>query len=287
MNAKTADEILVPTTKSAAMRYMLEAVEHGYHHYHFGVLPSEKVLSVATRLAEKYNVLATRSAREYAKKKNRACARLVLFPLDDQRDNYDPAKVATEDRTLRSYRPRGSWVYYLLATDGTGPVHEQEKLRDAREEPRLQWQRYYLTQAGLQPQYELVARPVRSRNGTAYHWTWRMSSFLYDLMDGWTKKAAGRVRSSKEKHPHYLIAALDALRSQPGFRLVREQARRIIINADIPKDAEVDTHIGGYTDKSQQVFLPGRTLGALLAPQLGTDPVVPPAAALAEVQPAA
>ena len=272
MDVKTAEQLLVPMTKSAAMRYILECVEHGYHHYHYGVLPAEKVLGFAVKM-EKYNVLATRSAREYAKKKNRASVRLVMFPLDDQRDNMPAAKLALEDQALPTYRPRGMWAYYLLGTDGTGAFHEHERLRDARAEPRLRWQRYYVAHAGLQPQYELVARPVRTRKGTEYHWTWRMSPFLYDMMTAWTKRAAGRVRSSKEKDPAYLVSVLDALRSMPGFKLVREQARHIILNADIPKSAGLNTQIGGFTDKSQLVFQAGRTLGAMLAAQLATAPV--------------
>jgi len=277
MTTKTAAEMLIPATKSAAMRYLLECVEHGYHHYNYGLLPAEKVLGFAGKMLEKYDVLATRSAREYAKKKNRASVRLVLFPLDDQRDNLPAAKLAAEDRTLPTYRPRGMWAYYLLGTDGTGVFHEQEKLRDARKEPRLPWQRYYAEHA-LQPQYDLVSRPVRTRTGLEYHWTWKMSPFLYDLMTTWTNKAAGRARSSEEKDPAYLIAVLNGLRSQPGFKLVREQARSIILAADIPKTAGVDTHIGGYTDKSQTVFHPDRTLGSLLA----AAPVAP-AAVPAEV----
>ena len=264
MDQKTANEMLVPVTKSAALRYILETVEHGYYHYCFNVLAPEKVLRFAAKM-ESYDVLATRGARAYAKEKGRASARLVLFPLDDARRGQAPGEIS-EDTQLQTYRPLGLWVYYLLATDGTGVVHEKERLRDARVEPRLPWQRYYPGRGGLQPQYDLVARPVRTRDQrTIYRWTWRMSPFMFGLMAGWVNDGATRVRSSSEKNPAYLLQALDGLRKLPGFKGVREQARHIVLGADIPKMGGLDTHIGGYTDKAQPVFLPGRTLGAMLA----------------------
>lgn len=244
--SSAAELMLVPVTKAAALRYVLECVEHGYHHYTLGRIPCSKVDAFVTKMVTRYATDATRGARAWARQKDKACARLVLYPLTDQ---------------------SGDWQFFLLATDGAGLVHEQQSLMDARKpDERLQWHEQY-KDGSVRPQYELVGRPVRARTGSTHRWTWRMSDSCFTTMKNWIEVGAQRVRSSQDKDPARLVAAIDALRKMPGFRGVREQKRQLILEADIPKNYSpmlMNTEIGGYVDKQLAVFNKNRTMTRLL-----------------------
>ena len=104
---------LVPRTKTALLRYVLECVSNGYHLYTHGCVAAKKVQGLVEKMRELYGIGATRGQRAYAREKGRANARLVVSPLEES-------------------KPQGDWVFYLLVTDGVGLVHERESLRDAR-----------------------------------------------------------------------------------------------------------------------------------------------------------
>lgn len=242
----TLQKTLVPVTKAAALRYVLECVENGYHHHTHGRLAAAKLDGFVTRMSDQYGVHATRGARAWARKKGLACTRLVVYPLTDE---------------------TGDWLFFLLATDGTSSVHDQQLLKDARKpESRLQWHERY-KDGSVHPQYELVGRPVRARTGSTHRWTWAMTDFCFATMKKWIDIGAQRVRSSRDRDPARLVAAVDALRKMPGFRGVREQKRRLILEADLPKEySPVMTapEIGGYVDKHLPVFDKNRTVASLL-----------------------
>lgn len=245
---EAAQNTHVPITKAAALRYVLECVENGYHHHTSGTLPATKVAMFVHKMADQYAIHATRGARAWARQKHRACTRLVMYPLVHE----------SED-----------WIFVLLATDGIGLVHDQQALGDARKPgERLQWLEKYKN-GNVLPQYELVGRPVRSRTGASHRWTWRMTEGCFQTMKHWIDVGAQRVRSSEKKDPKRLVDAVDALRKMPGFRGVREQKRQLILEADIPKEyapSLTAPEIGGYVDKHLPVFDKDRTVAALLAP---------------------
>jgi hypothetical protein len=244
---EAAQKSPVPRTKAAALRYVLECVENGYHHHATGRLPAAKVAAFVAKMADLYAIHATRGARAWARHKGRACTRLVLFPLTDE---------------------SGDWLFFLLATEGAGPVHDQQSLGDARKPAELvRWCEQY-KDGSVRPQYELVGRPVRARKGATHRWTWAMTESCYAVMKNWIDVGAQRVRSSGEKNPARLVAAVDALRKMPGFKGVREQKRRLILEADIPKTyapSLTAPEIGGYVDKHLPVFEKNRTVASLLA----------------------
>ena len=94
-----------------------------------------------------------------------------------------------------------------------------------------------------------------------------MTDALYQTMQAWISKGADRVRSSGAKNPASLLTAVDALRKMPGFRGVREQKRRLIIEADIPAELSPSLtapEIGGYVDKKLPVFDLTNTVERLL-----------------------
>jgi hypothetical protein len=242
----TPTQTLVPVTKAAALRYLLECVENGYHHHISGTLPAKKLPAFIAKMQERYSTNASRGARAYARKKGRACSRLVVYPLAN----------AT-----------GDWQYFLLATDGMGAVHTSEQLKDARKPGEcVQWFERY-SDGISRPQYVLQGRPVRASTGPTHRWTWSMTDTLYLTMQAWIGKGADRVRSSGAKNPANLVAAIEALRKMPGFKGVREQKRRLIVEAGIPSEFSpslIAPEIGGYVDKKLPVFEPTNSVERIL-----------------------
>lgn len=243
----TADQILVPNSQAAALRYLLECVENGYYHYARGSLSASKAAGFAEKMSGLYPILASRGARQWSKSKGKANVRLVIFPT-------------LEDPTLLHY--------FLLASDGTGEIHEREQLTDARTPAgRLQFWKLY--KKGYAPAYELVARPVKGHKGATHRWTWVMSEFLFAKMAGWLETGAARARSSQSKKADYLYKAIQGLRAMPGFKGIRQQKRQLVQNTDMPQefvDAANLDRLGGYVDKALTVFSPERTLTAVLVP---------------------
>lgn len=244
-----ADQILVPNSQAAALRYLLECVENGYCHYVRGSLSAAKAAGFADKMSRLYPILATRGARQWAKSKGKANVRLVIFPT-------------LEDPTI--------FHYFLLATDGTGEIHEREPLTDARN-PASRLQFWKLYDKGYAPAYELVGRPVKGHNGATHRWTWVISEFLLTKMAGWLARGAARARSSHAKKADYLYRAIQGLRAMPGFNGIRQQKRQLVQNTDIPQefvDAANLDRLGGYVDKALTVFNPERTLSAVLVPSM-------------------
>jgi hypothetical protein len=243
------DLILVPNSQAAALRYLLECVENGYYHYTRGSLSARKVAGFAVKMAGLYPILATRGARQWSKSQGRANVRLVIFPT-------------LEDPTM--------FHYFILATEGTGDIHEREQLSDARNPAgRLQFWKLY--DKGYAPAYELVARPINGRNGVTHRWTWVMSDFLFRKMGEWLARGAARARSSHAKRADYLFRAIQGLRAMPGFNGIRQQKRQLVQSTDMPQefvDAATLDKLGGYVDKALTIFNPSRTLSAVLVPSL-------------------
>lgn len=241
-----ATDLPVALTKSAAMRYIAETVGHGYFLFHCGSVPAAKLLRLIEKLDREYRVLATRGMRDNDRIRGRSCARLIVFP-----------KVS-----FPVEKSEGEWIFWLLATEGHGPLPAEKNTMDARnKETRLRWE----------GQYELVSRPVRRRNGDLdYVWTW---VFQEPFLERWKRvfaKAAGRVRSSKERKPHYLIKLVTALRNVPGFHGINRQKKALIVGADIPRCWHIELNLkflGKVVNKALLVFIAGRTVAALLNTQ--------------------
>lgn len=245
-------DVPVAVTKTAAMRYIAEAAGHGYHLFQTGEVQAKKVLSLIEKFDRQYRVLATRGMRDNERSRGRSCARLILFP----KDSY-PVE-----------RPDREWLFWLMATDGVGILAEEKCTRDARNpSTRLPWLK----------QYELVSRPVRRRNGDLDHvWTWVLQDAFMARWRHALHKAAGRVRSSRERKPDYLVKLLTSLRRVPGFQGINRQKKALIINADIPRawHNELDLKLlGTVVNKALLVFVPERTVVSMLenAKSLSSD----------------
>lgn len=231
-------DLAVPVTKTAAMRYIAECVGHGYCLYQAGQLPGAKAQAFVEKMDDLHQVLASRGARDYSRQRGRSCARLVMFPVDETGE---------------------AWLFWLLATPGKGALPSQGNTLDARvPETRLQWGN----------QYELVARPVRRRHsGEVRHvWTWTMTELTYRKWSERLNTAAGRVRSSVERKPDYLLQQIGLLRKVPGFHALNRQKRALIVAADIPRQwhEHLDLrNLGTAVDKKLTMFEPGRTVRSL------------------------
>ena len=247
-------DLRVPAGKAAGMRYLLECVQSGYVFFTSGRLEAAKVPGFVSKMSERYSVTANRHARAWARTQGRGNARLVLLPADES-------------------NPARDWLFWLLATEGAGPVHEQEVLADVRTPgTRLCWPKNYGRhgQQDWHPMYVLSARAVRTRTrGVRYRLTWVMAPRFYEQMQAWFQRAAGRARSSAEKDLTYLQKAVEALRHLPGFKGIREQKRQLLREAALPHavwDALALQDIGPFVDKHLPVFRPGDTVASRLKP---------------------
>jgi hypothetical protein len=236
----TQRDLAVPVTKSAAMRYLAEQVGHGYVLFQHGEVSSAGAVSLLEKFDDRHGVLASRGARDHARSRGRSCARLVVFPKDN-----DPETL----------------YFWLLATEGDGPLPTAGNAQDARDpNTRLTWS----------DQYELVARPVRRRSGVLHHvWTWVFTKASYAGWQERLKKAAGRVRSSRDRKPDCLIEQVEFLRKVAGFQGINRQKRELVLGADIPAAFHASLNLrtlGSVVDKKLSVFVEGRTLRTLTAP---------------------
>lgn len=240
-------DLSVAITKTAAMRYIAETAGHGYCLFQTGTVSATKVLQLVEKFDKQYRVLATRGMRDNDRARGRSCARLVLFPKGNH-----PVE-----------RPDREWLFWLMATDGAGTFVGEKCTLDARvPATRLPWIN----------QYHLVSRPVRRRNGElAYVWTWVMQE---EYMARWRHvftKAAGRVRSSKERKPDLLIKLVESLRRTPGFQGINRQKKALIMNTDIPRawHAELNLQrLGTVVNKSLPIFTSERTVVSMLEMKL-------------------
>lgn len=242
MNQKVYS-IHVAVTKTAAMRYIAETAGHGYQLFQSGTVRAGKLLQLIQKFDDSYRVLATRGMRDNDRLRGRSCARLVLFP-----------KVSFPEE-----KPEREWLFWLMATEGVGELPKEKRTMDAREPgSRLSWEN----------QYTLVSRPVRRRNGDLdYVWTWTLQEGFLSRWRHAFGKAAGRVRSSRERKPDYLIKLVASLRRLPGFQGINRQKRAIIVGADIPSHwhAELNLRLlGTVVNKALPVFHPERTVENML-----------------------
>jgi hypothetical protein len=148
-----------------------------------------------------------------------------------------------------------SLVWSIVEAADEGHLPNEKSTLDARNKvTRLRWE----------GQYELVSRPVRRRNGDLdYAWTW---VFQEPFLARWKRafaKAAGRVRSSRERKPNYLIRLVTSLRNVPGFHGINRQKKALITGANIPRIWHLELNLkclGTVVNKALPVFNAGRTV---------------------------
>lgn len=175
--------------KTTVMQRIQQAASRGYVYFIQGYIPLNKVTSFAEKMNDRYDVGANENRRAYKKRKGLANTRLFLYPIKDEQQ----------------------FRYWLLATEGEGAVHVEEKLHKIFDVHH---------RISFHNDYELV--PV-TKKGTEYSTTWRMTRQHY-------KEWHERVRSSV-RNPYtdeFARQSLWSLNRVPGFAGIRVQAKSLL-----------------------------------------------------------
>ena len=235
----------IARSKTAALSRILDSVPKGYVYYTAGECPAGKLETLARKFHARYGIGCSPAQRLTRKQKGLANAVLVLYlpagtdeaadgATEFNRERHMAAAMDTElDSGLESSLVSGreaslvaapdseqdafavtdtarleprkvQWV--LLATEGAGPVHEQEELRSVLDARRL----VFLG-------YELVRYSQRGKTS----WTWRRTkeamADLYALL-------ASQLNA---RQMNAVAQTLLRISRQPGFSGVRKQSGKL------------------------------------------------------------
>ena len=219
----------VASSKTAALSRVLDSVTKGYVYYTAGTCPAEKAVKLAKKFHERYGIGCSPAQRMTRKKKGLANAVLVLYwpteiaprlppePAPESGATQSSHASPSEESNLSSFTPpeqtlpeplyslpfgaQVSWV--LLATDGDGPVHDEESLRSVLELPRL-----------LFLGYELVRKASRGKVGWTFRRTKQEMAELYALL-------AAQLNHRQMATVQHTVLRISR---QPGFAGVRVQS---------------------------------------------------------------
>lgn len=144
------------TTQIQAQQFIARMVASGYYWWVSGVAINKAELDARHRqYTEHYGCDLAPHAKSYRKKKGLANTQFIACPL--------PVEVA-----------EGAYVWYLLATDGLGPIRENTKLKDGRVSgQRVQWGDDYVLSLGTR----------HRKVGGGTHWSWYIQPELQKQLD--------------------------------------------------------------------------------------------------------
>ncbi|TVO73027.1 hypothetical protein [Sedimenticola selenatireducens] len=179
----------VHTHKTVVMQRILDAASRGYCYHTSGTLPLHKAGNLAGKFAEHYQVHHNANQRAYAKRLGRASTRLFLY----QRSNQD-------------------LMWWLLATHGSGQVHQLEHLDHLLDQRR---------RLRLEDDYEVVRVTRRREHGGGTVWTWRMTHICYAQ---WQERVNQVCRGNDALKATQMLGSLYRT---PGFSGVRRQVGKL------------------------------------------------------------
>jgi len=180
--------------KSVLMQRLLDSVVRGHYLHTSGIVPVSRAQRLVDKFADRYGIHKTMNQRAYAKRHGHANARLFLY--------------------ARSGETALQW--WLLATPGTGAVHELERLGNAHENrQRLQ----------IENEYELVRRTRPSKHGGGQVWSWRMTRETYR---NWRNTIREDCRAPDTGR---ITQTLGTLYRAPGFSGIRHQIGNLVVLA--------------------------------------------------------
>ena len=132
--------MFIAASQIAAQQYLLRLVPRGYHWWTSGVCSRADLDSRSLKYDEHYGTSLNRSQCSYRKSKGLANAKLVAVELVS-----------------------GEYLWFLLATDGLGPIRDNKKLLDARtNDGRIKWGNDYVLYEADRPK----------EHGGGKHWSW-------------------------------------------------------------------------------------------------------------------
>lgn len=189
----------VATTISQALTRVVDLVPRGYVFATQGECPVSKAEALARKFHARYGIGLSPAQRTLRRQRRQANAMLVIYwPGVANRPQAGVKAEAGEAPAEAPAEERVRWL--LLATEGSGPVHEREQLRDVRRD-RLVWLGYELLRAGAKAS-----------------WTFRRTKAemesLYALI---------AEQLNRKQYPA-LEATLQRVARQPGFAGVRKQS---------------------------------------------------------------
>lgn len=207
----------IAKSKTAALSRVLDSIPKGYVYCTSGTCAIEKAEKPAWKFHEQYGIGCTAAQRITRKQKGLANALLVIFwpaGLDSDESPAEATHQTTGETTFQSpvqtpveilsgfsQGAQVSWL--LLVTEGSGPVHERERLASVMERPRLVWLGY-----------ELVRHSSRGKTS----WTWRRTKTeMAELYAVLSDQLNHRQMSAVEQ-------TLLRISRQPGFAGMREQS---------------------------------------------------------------
>ncbi len=216
--------VRIPSSKRGTMRIILETVQRGARHWAGGLVPVDKALSFAARMAELYAADATQGQRAYARQRGRANTSLIMFP-----------------ESVNELR------FYLLVTPGAGLVRERERLADthgARE--HLLWG----------SQYELLQVQRPREHGGNRTWTWQLTDQRFEMLQASMLQVAHNPGKRRDRRDD-LDSLVRALLRMPGYYGIRQQQLKLVqvgAQAWSRTHTEAETYAWpmqvGYLDKS-------------------------------------
>jgi len=184
---------LIPSTVTATMRAILEAVSRGSVLYTTGTVSATKALALAAKFDERYDLGMNSVRRDHARRAGRSVFRLVMFPLQGTTD----------------------LAWWLLRSEGDHPLAALEKWKDARRESiRWPW-RYELVRLPVPVAHRRKMQGIKKRQVQPVGWTWRIR--IEEV-----RATEQTVRHVAQHRDDRLAQIVSGLRSAPGFRGIRQ-----------------------------------------------------------------
>lgn len=177
----------------ATQQTLLRLVARGHRYWTSGTVKTpEKLDALGEKFAESYGTRLSKDRRHYRRKKGLANAHGLAVPM-----------------------PSGGYLWFLVVTEGIGPVHERETLRDAWiNAGRITWNGDYLLNE--------VRRPSKHGGGT--HWSW----FFLPARES---EIANYMIHLVKSAPHELGYFIDQQVRRPMHSGIRSQLTRILKSA--------------------------------------------------------
>jgi hypothetical protein len=212
--------------KTAVMHRIQLLAARGYRHYVAGECRNSRIADLGQKFCDNYGVGASKIQRARAKCAGRANTFLFVYPKPETTD----------------------WLWWLLATDGDGPVHSRERLKAVAEpRSRLSWI----------SDYEMVLHMRAGRAQPSI--TWRMKRSLYQ---SWHVRIRAAIRARDTDT--LAKQALFSLYRSPGFAGIRAQVWRL---------SELFRREWSRSRRSSECMPTTRALGFVRARQYPTIPL--------------
>jgi hypothetical protein len=186
--------------KTQVMFYILDLVTKGYRHWMRGEVHVDKAEAFATKMAKRYGVHLSESARYNRKQKGQCNSYLVMYPKPESKLFY----------------------WWILTTKGEGAIKAEESLKDAlspKSKHRLIWSDEYRLIKLTKPKYNTTSDKAKamykSRSTKATGLTWQLQPCLRLAWEGKIQAACQHQNASRMRQIIYSLVRM------PAFRGVR------------------------------------------------------------------